>query len=92
MSQRSIVSIIANQTIFILDAVTHCYTNFDWVPAGLNSATRPYYSFTGAEQKIIDKEVEKFLLVGIIRLSLYEDGQVISPIYIRPEKDGSHTL
>ena len=74
---------------FILDTVTHCHIEFDW--EAFSGATRPYHSFTEAEQTIIDNEMEKFLLKGIIRLSLYEDGQVISPIFIRPKKDGSLT-
>ena len=77
---------------FVLDAVVHCYIVFDWVPEVLSGATRPYHSFTEAEQTIIDNEVEKFLLKGVIRLSLYEDGQVISPIFVRPKKDGSHRV
>ena len=55
---------------------------FDWVPETPSGATRPCHSFTEAEQVIIDNEVEKFLLKGTIRLSLHEDGQVISPIFI----------
>ena len=77
---------------FILDAVTHCHIEFDWVPEALSGASRPYHSFTEAEQTIIDNKIEKFLLKGIIRLSLYEVGQVISPIFVRPKKDGSHRV
>ena len=51
-----------------------------------------YHSFAQAEQTIFCNEVDKFLLKGIIRLSLYEDGQGISPIFIRPKKNGSHRL
>ena len=91
------ISIIANQTPFragglhkwkkitsdhfILDAVTHCHVEFDRVPETLCGATRQYHSFTEDERAIIDNEIEKFILKGIIGLSLYEDGQVISPIY-----------
>ena len=66
---------------FILDAVTHCHVEFDRVPETLSGATRPYHSFTEAERTIIDNEIEKLLLKGIIILSFYEDGQVISPLY-----------
>ena len=76
---------------FILDAVTHCHIEFDWEPGICTSVTRPFCSFTEIEQTIIDNEVEKFLLKGIVRLSL-EDGQVISPIFTRPKKDGSHRV
>ena len=61
------------------------------MPEAFSGATRPYHSFTGAEQTIIGNEIDKFILKELIRLSLYEDGQVISPIFIRP-KDGSHRL
>ena len=77
---------------FILDAVTHCHIEFDWEPGICTSVTRPFCSFTEIEQTIIDNEVEKFLLKGIIRLSSHEDGQVISPIFTRPKKDGSHRV
>ena len=76
----------------MLDAVTHCHIEFDWEPGICTSVTRPFCSFTEIEQTIIDNEVEKFLLKGIIRLSSHEDGQVISPIFTRPEKDGSHRV
>ena len=77
---------------FILDAVTHCHIEFDFEPEPLFSATRPHSSFTEVEQTIIDDEIEKFLQKGIIRLSSFDDGQVISPIFTRPKKDGSHRV
>ena len=59
-----------------MDAVTHCHIEFDWEPGICTSVTRPFCSFTETEQTIIDDEVEKFILKGIIRLSSHEDGQV----------------
>ena len=47
---------------FILDAVSHCHIEFDWVPEAFNGATRPYYSFSEAEQTIICNAIDKFLL------------------------------
>ena len=75
-----------------MDAVTHCHIEFDWEPGICTSVTRPFCSFTEIEQSIIDNEVEKLLLKGIVRLSSLEDGQVISPIFTRPKKDGSHRV
>ena len=77
---------------FILDAVTHCQIEFNFVPEPHFSATRPHSSFTEIEQAIIDNEIEKLLQKGIIRRSSFEDGQVISPIFTRPKKDGSHRV
>ena len=73
---------------FILDAVTHCHIEFDFEPEPLFSATRPHSSFTEVEQTIIDDEIEKFLQKGIIRLSSFEVGRVISPIFTWPKKIG----
>ena len=55
---------------FILDAVTLCHIEFAWVLEALRGVSRPYHSFTEAEQTIFDNEIEKFLLKGIITLSL----------------------
>ena len=52
------------------------------------SATRPHSLFTEIEQIIIENGIEKFLQKGIIRLSSFEDGQVISPIFKRPKRMG----
>ena len=48
----------------------------------VQSVTRPFCSFTEIEQTIIDNEV----------VSSHEDGQVISPIFTRRKKDGSHRV
>ena len=53
---------------FILDAVTHCHIEFDWIPGACTSAIRPACFFSEIEQTIINSKVEKFLLKGIIRL------------------------
>ena len=75
-----------------MDSVTHCHIEFDWEPGICTSVARHFCSFAEIEQAIIDNEVEKFLLKGIVRLSSLEDGQVISPIFTRPKKDGSHRV
>ena len=75
-----------------MDAVTHCHIEFDWELGICTSVTRPFCSFTEIEQTIIDNEVEKFLLKGIIKLSSHEDGHVISPIFTRRKKYGSHRV
>ena len=38
---------------------------------------------------ITDVDIAKFLQKGIIKLSASEPGEVISPIFITPKKDGS---
>ncbi|XP_028394531.1 uncharacterized protein LOC114518732 [Dendronephthya gigantea] len=53
------------------------------------STTRLYFTFNEAEQTIIDGEIDKFLHKGIIKSSVSESGEVLSPIFITPKKDGS---
>jgi len=71
---------------FILDAVTHCHIDYDFEPEPLFSATRPHSSFTEVEQTIIDYEIEKFLQKGIIRLSSFDDGEVVTYFYTAQER------
>ena len=74
---------------FILDAVTHCHLEFDSLSESNVSNTRPYFTFNETEQTVIDGEIEKFLQKGIIRHSVPESGEVLSPIFITPKKDGT---
>ena len=74
---------------FILDAVTHCHIEFDVLPGSEINKTKPYFTFNKSEHLIIDAEIQKFLQKGIIKLSASEPGEVISPIFITPKKDGS---
>lgn len=48
-----------------------------------HSFVLPDHTIPEAEQRIIDNELEKFHLKGMVILSLYEDGQVICPNFIR---------
>ena len=54
-----------------------------------DSIVRPHFTFNDKEQGIIDAEIEKFLLQGIIRASVSEPGEIMSPIFITPKKDCS---
>ena len=74
---------------FILDGVAHCHIEFDVLPGFEINKTKPYFTFNKSEQLIVDAEIAKFLQKGIIRLSASEPGEVISPIFITPKKDGS---
>ena len=74
---------------FILDAATHCHIEFDVLPSSEINKTKPNFTFNKSEQLIIDAEIKKFLQKGIIKLSASEQGEVISPIFITPKKDGS---
>jgi len=75
--------------LFILDAISHCYIEFDIDPLASFGGFRPHTAYTDTEQIIIDDEISKFLQK---KVSSYEKGQVTSPIFTRPKKDGSHRV
>lgn len=74
-----------------MDTRNHCHTEFDYVLDPKINVTRSY-SFSEIEQNIIDNEVEKFLDRGIIMPSLSGPGDIVSPIFTRLKKDGSHRV
>ena len=77
---------------FILNYVSSCHIEFDHEPDQQISTTRPSSSFSLAEQQIIDSEVAKFIAKGIIRPTVSEPGDIVSPIFVTPKKDGSHRV
>ena len=46
-------------------------------------------AFSSQECEIIDNEIEEFLAKGVIQVSEHENGEVISPIFLRYKKDCS---
>lgn len=47
---------------------------------------------TDAEHEIIEREISKLLQKGIIVKVSHKKGQILSSIFLRPKKDGTHTL
>ena len=73
---------------FILNAVTNIILNLI-LSHYIISTIRSYFSFSEKEQSIIDAEIEKFLLKEIIKPSVSEPGEILSPIFITAKKDNS---
>lgn len=48
--------------------------------------------FSDREIEVIDNQIEEFIDKHIIKQSLSEEGQIISPIFLRPKPDGSHRV
>ena len=48
--------------------------------------------FTAEINKAVDDEIQKLLKKEVIVESAFEPGQVISPIFLRPKKDGSYRM
>ena len=48
--------------------------------------------FSQTEHKIVKHEINKLLAKGVIKKSKHEDGEIISPIFLREKTDGSFRL
>ena len=71
----------------ILDTVEHCHTDLD-LPENLELNSRIQYNFNTQEQKIIDTAISKLLKMGVIKAVDPCNGQILSPIFLRPKKNG----
>jgi len=76
---------------FILNSVKHQKTEFEngdphqcMPPKEIN--------FTRQEQEVIDVEIDKLLIKGVISETTHCHGEYISTIFVRPKKDGGHRL
>ena len=77
---------------FILNAVSNCHIVFHHEPNQQINTTRPHSSLSLVEQQIIDNKIAKFLAKGIIRSTVSEPGDIVSPIFVTLKKDGSHRV
>ena len=73
----------------ILTSVRGATIEFDTRPF---NTTRPQSTFSVEECATIDNEVAKLLSKNIIETTDHDSYEVISPIFIRPKKDGGHRL
>ena len=75
----------------LLTVVSQGYhIEFESEPCSL--CNRKEIHFYDKEKTIIDKLLYKFLEKDVIEETGYENGQIISNIFIRPKHDGSHRL
>ena len=74
----------------ILETVSGQRIEFDQPPVQLNSPVQPNYSCQ--QGQFIDSEIQNLLKKGVIVESTHEPNEYISPIFLRPKKDGSHHL
>ena len=70
----------------------NCHIEFDSTPAPDINSIRPPNAFSSGECQIIDQEIQKFLSKGIIRPSVSTPGDILSPIFVTPKKDGSYRV
>lgn len=78
---------------FVIDAVNGY--NIEFIPQFFPpNQTKPPYSvmFTDVEKVAIDNEIIKLRQKNVIEPSFDEIGQFVSPIFVRPKKDGGFRL
>ena len=74
----------------ILETVSGQRIEFDQQPIQLKLPVQPNYSCQ--QGQFIDSEIQNLLKKGVIVESTPELNEYISPIFLRPKKDGSHRL
>lgn len=74
---------------WVLDTIKGCTIEFE---EGPNFSSRKELHFNSNEADIVDKEVVQLCEKGVIIKSEHCQGECISPIFIRPKKDGSHRV
>ena len=76
----------------ILDIVKGCHLDIN-----VNDITHLFqeeleYVFSNAEQCFISEEIKKLLELKVIKVTRRMENQVISPIFLRPKKDGGYRM
>lgn len=77
---------------FILDIVNHCHIEFQDDLAPKQNKFTVKSVFNENESKIISNEIEKLLKLSVLKTVEPEDGQYLSPIFLRPKKNGEYRL
>ena len=75
----------------VLQTVQGIQISFDQYPMTCSQSVQKC-QFTEKEITVIDEEVQKLLDKRVIKVSSVEEGQVVSPIFVREKKDGSHRM
>jgi len=76
----------------IMDIVRHCHIDFWETPRQRQWVAKLEDRFLKKERQIIDIQIQEFLQKGIISRSIFQEEQIISPIFLRPKPDGSHRV
>ena len=74
----------------VLETVKGLKIKFDGNPMMCSQKEQRYFSEN--ENHAVDEETEKLLKKKVIQKSCQETGQVVSPIFVREKKDGSHRM
>ena len=75
-----------------MDIVCHCHIDFWETPRQRQRVAKLENRFLEKERHIVDIQIQEFLQKGIISCSIFQEEQIISPIFLRPKPDGSHRV
>ena len=78
----------------ILDIISHCHIEFGEIPRQKrwSAVTNLEDKFSDQEKATTDAQIAEFLSKGIVSYSESQVGQIISPIFLRPKRDGTYRL
>lgn len=76
----------------ILDMVQHCHLDINVDDIGHLFLRKLTYKFNLAEQTLIDDEIRKLLDLNVIVHTQRKEEQILSPIFLRPKKDGGYRM
>ena len=75
-----------------MDIVCHCHIDFWETLRQRQRVAKLENRFLEKERHIVDIQIQEFLQKGIISCSIFQEEQIISPIFLRPKPDGSHRV
>ena len=76
----------------ILDIVQHCHLEINVNDIEHLFLRELAYKFNTEQQAIVDQEILKLLELGVIVMTKRSQEQIISPIFLRPKKDGAYRM
>ena len=76
---------------FILDAIKHYHIEFESeVPYQAQTPRHIYSSLS--DKEVIDGEIPKLLLKGVIERTWHTGNGFVSNVFVRPKKDGTYRM
>ena len=76
---------------FILDAIKHYHIEFECeVPYQAQTPRHIYSSLS--DKEVIDGEIPKLLLKGVIERTCHTGNGFVSKVFVRPKKDGTYRM
>lgn len=76
----------------VLDIVAHCHLDINVADITHLFSEDITYGFSKEDSCIITQEVDKLLGLGVIKLTQRQEGQILSPVFLRQNKDGGFRM